>query len=301
MKNEFDLIIIGGGPAGISAAIYAKRANLNVTIIEESQDGGKLSKISKIDNYPGFSSISGFDLSQQFLLQLKQYDVNIINEKVIKIDNNTIITSENAYQAKAILIATGSKQKKLDIVDADKYEGNGISYCAICDGFFFRKKDVVVIGDNSQALQESLYLANIVNTVTIVNRQSNFNCETSLIDKINNTKNIKTIFNSIPSKLIINDNKISGIQIQNIDTNQYDILDCVGIFPYISFNPSTDFVNQSILDEQGYIITNQDMSTSIPGIFAAGDCIKKQLRQIVTACADGAIAATSIIKYIKQK
>lgn len=302
VKDIYDLIIVGGGPAGLTAAIYARRANLSVLLIEESADGGKLSKIHQIDNYPGFESISGFDLANQLINQAKKYETEMINGKVIKVDDTSISLSDGkTYNAKAILIATGSKQRKLDIPNALNYEGKGISYCATCDGFFFKNKEVVVIGDSSQALEESLYLANLVSKLTIINRHADLNGEATLSDLVKNNNKIEIINSSIPTDLIIEENKIVGIKIIDLNSNQTQIINCVGIFPYIDFNPGTDFLDSKILDENGFIKVNQDMSTVIPGIYAAGDCIQKQLRQVVTACSDGAIAATSIIKYLKNK
>lgn len=288
MEKLFDLIIIGGGPAGLSAGIYARRANLNVLIIDYSQTN-KLSKIANIDNYPGFSSISGFDLDQNFKKQVKDLGIEIKDEKVIEIKQHTIITTNSNYEAKAILVSTGSKQKKLGLEKAAEFEGRGISYCATCDGFFFRNKDVVVIGDSSIAIEEANYLSSLASKVTIISRNNN---------KIDN---FETKTNSVPVELVIQDNKLTGVVVQNIDTKQKETIDCSGIFPYISFNPSTDFISKDLLDDKGYIKVNSDMSTSIPYIYAAGDCIAKDLRQIVTACADGAIAATSIIKYLKNE
>lgn len=302
MKDIYDLVIIGGGPAGLTGAIYARRANLDVLIIEESSDGGKLSKIGTIENYPGFESISGFDLANNLINHAKKYNVEMIQGKVIKIDNKTISLSNNqTYNAKAILIATGSKQRKLDIPNALDFEGKGISYCATCDGFFFKNKEVIVIGDNNEALEEALYLSNLVSKLTIINRHQNLTAEDRLVNQIKDNEKIEIINSSIPESLHIIDNKIAGLNIKNIDTNETKLINGVGIFPYISFNPGTDFVDPSILNDQGYIKANSDMSTSIDGLFAAGDCIDKSLRQVVTACSDGAIAATSIIKYIKNK
>lgn len=288
MKELYDLIIIGGGPAGLSAAIYARRANLNVLVIDYSQSN-KLSKIANIENYPGFTSISGFELDQNFRKQVSELSVPIKDEKVIKINDHEIQTIDNTYEAKAILIATGSKQRKLDLPNASEYEGKGISYCATCDGFFFKNKPVVVIGDSSIAIEEAKYLSSLASKVTIISKNSN------------PIENIETKTNSVPTNLIIKDNKLVGITIKDTETSRNEDIECNGIFPYISFNPSTDFVEQSLLDEKGYIKVNSDMSTAIPHIFAAGDCITKDLRQVVTACSDGAIAATSIIKYIKNK
>ena len=300
MENIYDLIIIGGGPAGLTAAIYARRANLNVLIIDDSASN-KLSKIASIENYPGFSSISGFDLDQSFKKQVKELNIETVDEKVINIKGKDIETNRSSYKANAVLISTGSKQRKLDIPNALQYEGKGISYCATCDGFFYRGKSIAVIGNNYQALEEALYLANLVSKLTIINKSPEIKDNDTLLQQIKANSKIEIINDSIPESLITNDNKIVGMKIKNINTGEEKNIDCVGIFPYISFNPSTNFVDESILDDKGYIKTNSDMSTSIPGIFAAGDCIEKDLRQIVTACADGAIAATSIIKYLKNK
>lgn len=288
MKDIYDLIIIGGGPAGISAAIYAKRANINVLILDYSETS-KLNKIANIENYPGYTSISGFELDQSFKKQVEQLNIQLIDEKVIGINGHNIITENNEYQAKAVLIATGSKQRKLDLINAKEFEGKGISYCATCDGFFFKNKPVVVIGNSDIAIEEAKYLSSLVSKVTIVSRDN-------LVVKDFDTKT-----NSIPTSLIIQDNKLVGLTIQNIDTKEYEDIECNGIFPYISQNPSTDFVPKQLLNEQGYIKVNPNMSTDIDYIFAAGDCIQKDLRQIVTACSDGAIAATSIIKYLKNE
>lgn len=288
MKEIYDLIIIGGGPAGLTASIYARRANLNVLIIDYSQTS-KLNKIANIENYPGYVSISGFELDQNFRKQVNELNIPIIDEKVIKVDEHIVVTSNNEYEGKTILIATGSKQRKLDLPRAQEFEGKGISYCATCDGFFFRNKPVVVIGDSDIAVEEAKYLSSLASKLTIISKNNN------PID------NIDTKVNSIPLNLVIEDNKLIGLEIQNLDSKDKEVIECNGIFPYISFNPSTDFVESSILDESGYIKVDKDMSTSIPYIFAAGDCINKNLRQVVTACADGAIAATSIIKYLKNK
>lgn len=288
MEQIYDLIIIGGGPAGLTAAIYARRANLNVLIIDNSQTN-KLNKIANIENYPGYISISGFELDQNFKKQVNELNVSMVDEKVIKINEHNVQTLNNEYNAKTILIATGSKQRKLDLQNAQEYEGKGISYCATCDGFFFRNKEVVVIGDSDIAIEEAKYLSSLVSKLTIISKNSK------------HIENIETKINSIPTRLIIEDNKLVGIEIQNLDTKNTEIIKCSGIFPYISFNPSTDFVDASLLDELGYIKVDQNMATSIPYIFAAGDCIVKNLRQVVTACADGAIAASSIVKYIKNE
>ena len=301
MNDIYDLIIIGGGPAGLTAAIYARRANLNVLLIEEFQDGGKLSKISKIDNYPGFDSISGFELENNFLTQAKKYETKIINEKVISLKNNIVTLSSNTtYQGRTILIATGNKERKLNIPLANEFEGKGISYCATCDGFFFKNKEIVVIGNNEKALQETEYLCNIVSKITFITKNENIIGDKTIIEKLTNNNKIHFKYNFLPTKLLLEDNKICGLLIKNTINNNTETINCAGIFPFIDYNPSTDFVDEKIKNEKGYIVVKSDMSTSIDGIYAAGDCTQKDLKQVVTACSDGAIAATSIIKYLKN-
>lgn len=302
MNKQYDLIIIGAGPAGLTAALYAKRANLDVLIIEEKTSGGKLININKIDNYPGFDSISGFELANRMIEQLKPYNVLFKENKVVKVKENTIfLDNKEELTSKAILVATGSNQKKLDLKRADEYEGKGISYCATCDGFFFKNKDVIVIGNNNQALEESLYLSNLASKITIINDQNKLQADDYYIEKINNANNIEVINNAIANNLVIIENKIGGIEILNSNTNKTQIVNGYGIFPYISQNPGTSFLDKQLKDNDGYVIVNENMETKTKGIYAAGDCVKKNLRQIVTACSDGAIAATSIIKYLKNK
>ena len=250
--------------------------------------------------YPGFSAISGLELSTNLKQQALNFGAEFINGEVIKINNKQVILSNSdTYEAKAIIIATGSKERKLDLPQVKEFTGKGISYCATCDGFFFRNKPVCVIGDNNNALEESLYLANLASKVTFIIKKDKLSGDEVLINKVLNNDKIELINNATLNSLIIEDNRLVGLSIKqnNIDKS----IDCLGIFPYISFNPSTDFLDPSILDEKGFIKTNSDMSTTIDGIYAAGDCIQKDLRQVVTACADGAIAASSIIKYIKNK
>lgn len=302
MKEIFDLTIIGNGPASLTAAIYASRANLNVLIIGDGPIGGKLVNINTIENYPGFSSISGIELINHFKEQINKCNITIINDKVIKMQNNIITTiNNNDYESKSILIATGSKPKKLDIPGSKKFEGKGISYCATCDGFFFKNKKIAVIGNNEQALEEALYLSNIVSKLYLINRNHELNIVSPQYNKILNNPKI-TLLNSTTLKdLIIKDEKIIGIKVFDLKKSEFYDIECEGIFPYIDNNPGTEFVDNRLLDKDGFINVDENMATKLDGIFAAGDCIKKNLRQIVTACSDGAIAATSIIKYLKSK
>ncbi len=297
-----DVTIIGGGPAGLSAAIYACRANLKVLLIEKENLGGKLIKIDKIENYPGFKSINGFDLannliehSKSFDYKVKQSDIKEIkdlnNYKQIVLDNDEIINT------KTIIIASGSKEKELDLDHSKEFIGKGISYCAVCDGFFYRKKDVVIIGGGNSALQEALYLSQLVNSITIIIRRDVFRADQLLVNQISKNEKIKVIKSVVPNKLIIEEDKLIGLEIMDKENN-LSIINCSGIFPYLGASPNTAFVPSEILDENGYIKVDKNMSTSISGIYGAGDVTNSKLKQIVTACSDGALAANSAIKYL---
>lgn len=297
-----DVTIIGGGPAGLSAAIYACRANLKVLLIEKENLGGKLIKIDKIENYPGFKSINGFDLannliehSKSFDYKIKQSDIkeikNLNNCKQIVLDNDEIINT------KTIIIASGSKEKELDLDHSKEFIGKGISYCAVCDGFFYRKKDVVIIGGGNSALQEALYLSQLVNSITIIIRRDVFRADQLLVNQISKNEKIKVIKSVVPNKLIIEKDKLIGLEIMDKENN-LSIINCSGIFPYLGASPNTAFVPSEILDENGYIKVDKNMSTSVLGIYGAGDVTNSKLKQIVTACSDGALAANSAIKYL---
>ncbi len=302
----YDLIIIGAGPAGLTSAIYALRSNLKILLIDGDAGGGKLTKTFKIENYPGFKEISGFELAQNFIEHVKKFGQDIYNGQVIKLKNNdsyhtVYLNNGDQFDTKAVIVATGTKERQLDLKQADEYIGRGISYCAVCDGFFYRKKDVVVIGGGNSALEEALYLSSIVNKVTIIIRRDVFRGEESVVNDVLNKENIKVIKNVIPNSLKIEDDKIVGLNIKNVIDNTISTINCQGIFPYIGANPITSFLDKNLLDDKGYLIVNNDMSTSIKGIYGAGDVTNKVLRQVVTATSDGAIAANSVIKYLQIK
>ena len=304
MNEKYDVVIIGAGPAGLTAAIYASRANLSVLIIEAGVNGGKLSKTYEIENYPGIKSISGLELANQLTEHGQKFGAKLIAGEVKQIkegeEGNVILTDGRVFDARAIIVATGTKERTLDLPHADEFTGRGISYCAVCDGFFYRKKQIAIIGGGNSALEEALYLASLAEKVTIIIRRDVFRADASVIDRVKANEKIEIITKHVPSELVIEDDRICGLKIRNVDTNEESIVPCKGIFPYIGADPCTDFLDTSILDERGYIKVNPDMSTAIKGIYGAGDCIQKDLRQVVTACNDGAIAANSIIKYLKQ-
>lgn len=298
----YDVLIIGAGPAGLTASIYASRANLSVLIIENESMGGKLTKTYEIENYPGFTKISGGQLADELVKHSQSFGVEIRPGNVSKIVNGDIkkiyLDTGEEFEARTIIIASGTKENHLPVDKSDEYTGRGISYCAVCDAFFYRNKDVVVVGGGNSALEESLYLASIVNKIYIVIRRDVFRADASIVDKVKVNDKIEIITKSIPKQLVIDNNRIVGLEIENVDTKETTVLNCSGIFPYIGAKPNTTFVDLDILDENGYVIVNDKMETSVKGIYAAGDVTKKSLRQVVTATNDGAIAANSIVNYL---
>lgn len=295
----YDSIIIGSGIAGITAAIYLKRANKNILLIERNIPGGQINKTSRIDNYPGFSG-DGATFSSKLLQQLKNLEIKITYGNVIDISETEGIkkvkTEKDEYITKTIIVATGREPRKQNLLNEDKLTGKGVSYCASCDGYFYKNEDVVVQGGGSSALEESLLLSNIARTVTIIHRRDKFTGEQVLIDKVNKKENIKVIFNSNIIELEETGGKLSGVKLDN-----GKILKTKALFIYIGLVPTSYFVSKlNIKSEDNYIIVDDKMQTNIKGIYACGDIIKKDIYQLVTAAAEGATAAINVIKYIKE-
>lgn len=294
-----DLIIIGAGPGGVTSAIYAKRAGLDVLVFEKYVIGGQVVNAFEIENYPGFSKINGFDLALLFQNQLKDNDIKVINEEVIKIEPNDnyfkIITNNNEYFSKKVILALGSKHKTLTLSNLEKYEGHGISYCATCDGAFYKDKNVAIVGAGNSAISEAIYLAKIAKSVNIIVR-SKVKAEQSLVKELLSFKNVN-IFEGYEITKLDGDINLSNITITNKVTKDEKILEIEGVFVYIGLIPSTKFLlDLGITDENGYIITNNHFETKIKGLYAIGDCIKKDLRQIVNSTSDGAM----VIHYLKD-
>ena len=305
MEELYDVIIIGAGPAGLTAAIYASRANLKTMMIESTIGGGKLYKTHQIENYPGIEKIGGSELAEQLVKHSQDFGATMLTGEVVKIEENNgnkkvILEDGTSYNTKTVIIATGTKERLLKIPGALEHIGNGISYCAVCDGFFYRNKPIVVIGAGNSGMEESLFMADIVSHITIVEMANKPIAEAKIVDAVNANNKIDCIYGSTVESLIIENDHIVGVNIKNLETNEIKQIACSGIFPYMGADPCTSFVDPSIKDEKGYIKVNSDLSTAIKGIYAAGDCITKNLRQVVTACNDGAIAANSISKLLKQ-
>ena len=301
MKNNYDVVIIGAGPAGITAAIYLKRANINCAIIEKEVPGGQLNKSSEIENYPGYTKISGPDLAMKFYEQINNLDIKQIFSEVTNIkleEDNKIITLKNneTIKTKNIILAIGRSPKKLISTNSHALEGKGISFCSLCDGNLYKNEDVSIVGAGNSALEESLYLSDICKTVTIINRASTLKGDTILIDRIKKKDNIKIIYNSTIEKF----NEKDGV-LESVTLNTKETLNTKACFIFIGYEPATNFLkNLEILDEKGYINVDSEKRTPVKGIYAAGDVVKKEAYQIVTATSDGALAAISCIKDIKE-
>lgn len=302
MKEIYDVAIIGAGPAGITSAIYAERAELNCCIIEKETPGGQLNKTSTVENYPGYIQVTGPDLAMKFYNQLSNLNVKQIFSEATNIEieeNIKKITLKNGeeIQAKAVILAIGRSPKKLE--NSQGLEGKGISFCSLCDGNLYKNEDVSIVGAGNSALEESLYLSDICKTVTIINRGDNLKGDKGLIDKVNKKENIKVINNSTIEKFNEEENILKSVTLKENDKER--TLETKACFIFIGYEPATNFLkNLEILDEKGYIIVDEQKRTPIKGIYAAGDTVKKDAFQIVTATADGAIAAISCIKDLKE-
>lgn len=298
MKLDYEVIVVGSGPAGITSAIYLKRANINVCIMEKSAPGGQLNKSSTIENYPGFEKITGPELAYNFYEQILKLDIPFINEEVIKIEDKTsykiVETNKKTYTCKGIILALGRKPRSFDNKNVSLLEGKGVSYCSLCDGPLFKNQDVSIIGGGNSALEESLYLSDICKSVTIINRRDVLRGDKMLVDKVLKKDNINILYNSEVVEFNKQDDFLESLLINtNGKLNKLDVKAC---FIFIGYVPATDFLsNLDILDEKGYIKTDKNLKTDIPFIYACGDTINKQVYQIVTATGEGAVSAISFI------
>lgn len=288
----YDLIIIGMGISGISASIYAKRAGLNVLLIDKSAPGGTLNIIPEINNYPGFSSISGPDLALNLFNEVESLNIPYVLETVTDVildDTKTIKTDSNVYQSKNLLIATGRKPRRLGIPHEEEFQGRGISTCALCDGNFYKDKEVAVVGGGSSALSEAIYLSKIVKKVYLIHRKNEFRAEKVITKELENCSNIELLLNEEVTSLIIENDTMKGIKLKN------KTLDVACLFTYIGFVPNTDFLkNTSIKMENGYILVDNNNMTNINGVYASGDVIKKDIYQLINAASEGAMAVINI-------
>ncbi|ADI73612.1 thioredoxin reductase [Methanohalobium evestigatum Z-7303] len=299
-----DLIIIGGGPAGIAAGIYAVRYGLDTYLLERTAIGGQISSSQEVENYPGFSSINGMELMNTFKAHAESIGVPIENKGVTGVrpedDKIVLSTDENVdIEAKAVIIATGAKPRKLGIPGEDTYYGRGVSYCATCDAPFYKERDVIVVGGGNTAISDALILSNVANKVYQVHRRDELRASKVLEDRARSRDNIEFLWDTVLEEVKGN-NFVESALLRDLNTNELSEISIDGVFIYVGIDPNTDLIDVE-KDESGFIITNEFMETSVEGIYAAGDCRKSPLWQVITAASDGAIAAAKAYEYIRNK
>jgi thioredoxin reductase (NADPH) len=304
-EKIYDVIIIGAGPAGMTAAVYTSRANLSTLMLERGVPGGQMANTEEIENYPGFDHILGPDLSTKMFEHAKKFGAEYAYGDVTDVIDGesykTIVVGTKEYKARAIIITTGAEYRKMGIPGENDLTGRGVSYCAVCDGAFFRKKELVVVGGGDSAVEEGAYLTRFADKVTIVHRRDELRAQKILQDRAFANDKIEFIWNSTVKEVNEKNGKVGSVTlVSTVDGSERDF-ETDGMFVYIGMDPLTaPFKKLGILDENGYIATNEIMETSVPGIYAAGDVREKLLRQVVTATGDGSIAAQAVQKYIEE-
>lgn len=296
----YDSVVIGAGAAGMTAAIYLKRSNLDVVILEKNAPGGVMNLTSTIDNYPGLAKINGVDLSMAMYNQMLDLEIEYKAIKAFEIEDHNdykiIKTDNEEIKTKTVIVATGRTAKKLGLPNEEELIGRGISFCAICDGFFYKGKDVAIIGGGNSAIEEASYLTNVANKIYIINRGPELKADHILIDKLKKYNNVEFIMNAAVKEIKKTDEKLAGIVLNNDKEIKLD-----GIFLYIGYDPDVKcFIKNKIELDSGYIKVDTKMQTSIPGVYACGDVVKKDVYQITTATGDATIAATSVKEYLSN-
>jgi len=299
----YDVLIVGAGPAGITAAIYAQRANLKVAMFEKDTPGGQLSKYNEIENYTGAKKVAGYELATMMIDHAYELGVEVIYDDVTKVelDGNVkkLITPNQTYEAKAVIIATGNVPRRLGVENEDELAMNGISWCAICDGPLYKGRKVVVVGGGNSAVEEASYLATLATHVTVVQNLADLTADPKAQDILRSMKNVDIKYSTVVSKFLKDDKGLTGVVIKSEDGKE-ETVEADGVFEYVGLTPVTDMVKDlGITNKYGYIEADEKMQTKVPGVYAAGDVIVKQIRQVVTATADGAIAVQNVLRYLE--
>ncbi len=303
--TDYDLIIIGAGPAGMTAAVYAARADLHVLLLDKLAPGGQIINTNEINNYTGIQSVNGAELAMQMFEHTQALNVEFDYRTVTEIRDVSegvkevvCLEDEKVYTAKTVIIATGTRHRTLGLPSEERWKGNGISWCAVCDGEQYRDKDVVVIGGGNSAVEESIYLAGIVKSLTIVT-MFDLTADPMVCDKLRAMDKV-TIYPYQDVLEFTGEEKINGVRFRSTKTGEERQVSCDGVFEFIGLEPTTEFAEKLGVLDRGYVTTDRNMHTAVPGVFAAGDCIVKGLRQVITACGDGAIAAEEAAHYVQK-
>lgn len=301
----YDTIIIGAGPAGMTAALYAARSNLKVTLLERGIYGGQMNNTAEIENYPGYAHISGPELAEKMFEPLENLGVEHLFGQVEKIEDQgeykRIITEDEVFETKTVILASGANHRHLGVPGEEEYNSRGVSYCAVCDGAFFRDEDLLVVGGGDSAVEEAIFLTRFAKSVTIVHRRDQLRAQKLLQERAFANEKISFIWDSVVKEIKGDDRKVTSVVFENVKTGQSSEADFGGVFVYVGLDPVSDFVKDlGICDEAGWIVTDQHMKTAIDGIYAIGDVRQKDLRQITTAVGDGAVAGQEVYKYITE-
>lgn len=301
----YDVIIIGGGVAGFSAGLYASRAKLDVLLIEKLGPGGQIATTDIVENYPGIPEINGYELAMRMEEQAKKHGLKVMLDEVINVSlkdeiKRIKLASGKELRSYSVIIATGANYRKLGVPGEDKFLGRGVSFCATCDGAFFKDKDIVVVGGGNTALDEGLFLTRFVKSITLIHRRDSLRAEKILQERAFNNPKFKFIWNTVVEE-ILGEEKVEAVRVRNVITGEESIIKTDGVFVFVGMVPNTSIFEEVEKNEVGYIKVNlYDMSTNIPGVFAAGDCVDKFLRQAITAAGEGAIAAVAAEKYVEK-
>ena len=302
-KLNFDTIILGGGPAGLSAAIYSSRGAVSTAIIDQNMFGGQTSNYLELENYPGAKLVGGYDLMEKFEEHADMFGVNKFPMQEIEsvdLKNKIIKTKEYEFSAKTIIIATGAQPTKLGVKGEKEFTGRGVSYCAVCDGAFYKNKTVAVVGGGNAAVEEAMYLTKFADKVYVIHRRDELRVDKIVQERAFKNEKLEFVWNSVV-KEIQGENLVNNVVLENVKTGKISNLNVNGIFPYIGITPNTEYFNGQLQqDAYGFIITDETMQTSIDGVFAVGDVRKTPLRQVITAASDGAVGAVYAVKFIEQ-
>ncbi|GAE31596.1 thioredoxin reductase [Halalkalibacter hemicellulosilyticusJCM 9152] len=304
-ENVYDVVIAGAGPAGMTAAVYTSRANLSTIMLERGMPGGQMANTEDVENYPGFDHILGPDLSTKMFEHAKkfgaEYGYGDVKEIVDEGDFKIVKAGSKEYKARAVIVATGAEYKKMGIPGEKEFSGRGVSYCAVCDGAFFKGKELVVVGGGDSAVEEAVYLTRFASKVTVIHRRDELRAQKILQQRAFDHDKVEFIWSHVVNEIHGDNGKVDRISIEDVNTGEQRDFKTDGVFIYIGMLPLNDSVKQlGITNEEGYVETNEEMETKIPGIFAAGDIREKSLRQIVTATGDGSVAAQNVQHYIES-